>query len=84
LGLATARHRLGDAAGAAGALTEALARHVIGRGLEALAGAVVRDAGAPGWCSPSGDGTVTVGPHGLERQVEVKLDGRRAQRAGGR
>ncbi len=84
MGLATARHRLGDAARAAGALTEALARHVIGRGLEALAGAVVRDAGAPGWCSLSGDGTVTVGPHGLERQVEVKLDGRRAQRAGGR
>ncbi len=61
-GLATARRRLGDATGAAAALAEALARHVPGRGLAALADAIVRDAGAPGWCSLSGDGTVTVGP----------------------
>jgi GT2 family glycosyltransferase len=84
LGLATARHRLGDVAAAAGALAEALARHVIGHGVEALADAVVRDAGVPGWCNLSGDGTLTVGPHGLDRQVEMRLDGHPAARAAGR
>ncbi len=83
-GLAMARRRLGDVTGAAAALGEALARHVPGRGLGALGDAIARDAGAPGWCSLSGDGTVTVGPDGLDRQVELRLDGRSVRRAGGR
>jgi GT2 family glycosyltransferase len=32
----------------------------------------------------SGDGTVTVGPDGLDRQVALRLDGRSVRRAGGR
>ncbi len=83
-GLATAKRRLGDATGAAAALAEALARHVPGRGLAALADAIAREAGAPGWCSLSGDGTVTIGPDRLDRHVELRLDGRRVTRAAGR
>jgi hypothetical protein len=80
-GLATARRRLGDAAGAARALGEALARHVPSPGLEALADAIARDAGAPGWCSLSGDGRVAIAP---DRDVELRLDGRRVTLAAGR
>jgi tetratricopeptide (TPR) repeat protein len=83
-GLAMARRRLGDVNAAAAALAEALARHVPGGGLEALADAVTRDAGAPGWCSLSGDGTVTIGPDGIDRQVELRLDGRSVRHAVGR
>ena len=60
LGLATARRRLGDAAGAAEALAAALRRHVPDPGFAALADAIARDAGAPGWCGMSGDGKVTL------------------------
>ncbi len=60
LGLATARRRLGDAAGAAEALSAALRRHVPDPGFAALADLIARDAGAPGWCGMSGDGAVTV------------------------
>src|SRR5205823_4287190 len=63
-GLATARRRLGDGAGAAAALAKALSRHVPDRGLGALADAIAREAGAPGWCSVSGDGRLTIGPDG--------------------
>ena len=62
LGLATARRRLGDAAGAAVALAAALRRHVPDPGFAALADAIAREAGAPGWCGLSGDGAVTVRP----------------------
>jgi GT2 family glycosyltransferase len=82
-GLATARRRLGDATGAAAALAEALAHHVPPSGLDALADAIVRDAGVPGWCSLSGDGTVRIGPATLDRQVELRLDGRRVTCAAG-
>ena len=54
LGLATARRRLGDAAGAAAALAAALRRHVPDPGFAALADAIAREAGAPGWCGLSG------------------------------
>ena len=83
-GLATARRRLGDVAGAAAALAEALACHVLSPGLDAIADAIARDAGACGWCSLSGDGTVSIGPTTLDREVELRLDGRRATRAAGR
>ena len=64
LGLATARRRLGDAAGAAAALAEALRRHVPDPGFAALADAIAREAGAAGWCGLSGDGALTVRPTG--------------------
>ena len=65
LGLATARRRLGDAAGAAAALASALRGHVPDPGFAALADTIAREAGAPGWCGLSGDGAVTVRPtHG--------------------
>ena len=60
LGLATARRRLGDAAGAAEALATALRRHVPDPGFAALADLIARDAGAPGWCGVSGDGAFTM------------------------
>jgi GT2 family glycosyltransferase/glycosyltransferase involved in cell wall biosynthesis len=82
-GLATARRLLGDTAAAAAALAEALARHVLGRGHDALADAIVRDVGAPGWCGLSGNGTVTIGPDDLARRVELRLDGRRVRGAVG-
>ena len=60
LGLATARRRLGDAAGAAEALAAALRRHVPDPGFATLADLIARDAGAPGWCGLSGDGAFTM------------------------
>ena len=60
LGLATARRRLGDAAGAAEALAEALRRHVADPGFAALADAIAREADAPGWCGLAGDGELIV------------------------
>ena len=62
LGLATARRRLGDATGAAEALAAALRRHVPDPGFAALADAIARDAGAPGWCGLSGTGDPIVRP----------------------
>jgi GT2 family glycosyltransferase len=62
LGLAAARRRLGDAAGAAEALAAALRRHVPDPGFAAQADAIARAAGAPGWCGLSGNGKVTVRP----------------------
>lgn len=56
LGLATARRRLGDPAGAAKALGEALQRHVVNLGFTNVADAIARDAGAPGWCGMTRDG----------------------------
>ena len=61
LGLAAARLSLGDAAGAAEALADALARHVPETGVEALADTVVRAAGAAGWCGIRSDGRVVMG-----------------------
>ena len=60
LGLATARRRLGDARGAAEALASALRRHVPDPGFAALADAIARAAGAPGWCGLASDGEVVV------------------------
>ena len=61
-GLATARRRLGDVAGAASALASALARHAPDGTLAALSDAIAREAGAPGWCGLSGDGKPTIRP----------------------
>jgi GT2 family glycosyltransferase/glycosyltransferase involved in cell wall biosynthesis len=83
-GLATARRRLGDAMGAAAALAEALARHAFAPVQAALADAIERDAGAPGWCGLSGNGTVTIGPNGFDRQLQLRLDGHSVRRAVGR
>jgi GT2 family glycosyltransferase/glycosyltransferase involved in cell wall biosynthesis len=58
LGLAAARRRLGDAAGAAEALAAALQRHVPDPQFAAMADAIAREAGAPGWCGLSSEGTV--------------------------
>jgi GT2 family glycosyltransferase len=75
-GLATAKRRLGDVAGAAAALAAALARHVPHPELAALANVIVREAGAPGWCSLSGDGSVAIHPDRRDRWVELSLDSR--------
>ena len=60
LGLATARRQLGDPSGAAEALALALRRHVPAPQAAALADAIAREAGAPGWCGMAVDGTLTV------------------------
>lgn len=80
LGLAAARLYLGDAQGAAGALADALARHVPEAALltagDSLADAVVRGAGAAGWCGVTGDGQIVVRP-ATSGTAEIRLDGRR-------
>jgi GT2 family glycosyltransferase/glycosyltransferase involved in cell wall biosynthesis len=73
LGLAAARLSLSDAAGAAEALAGALARHVPETGVEALADAIVRGAGAAGWCGIGSDGLLVIG--GLTGQVIEGLTG---------
>jgi GT2 family glycosyltransferase/glycosyltransferase involved in cell wall biosynthesis len=60
LGLATARRRLGDIAGAADAMAEALRRHVPDPAFAELADNLAREAGEPGWCGMSVDGALTV------------------------
>src|SRR5262249_42276605 len=85
LALATARRRLRDPQGAADALVCALRRHVVDPGFAALADAIVRDAGAPGWCGLSAGGEPVVCPmlgavsvsrrHGTKLAVTL-LDGR--------
>ena len=60
IGLAAARHRLGEAAAAAAALAAGLARHSLPEDAEApgLADTIVARAGAAGWCGLRADGTV--------------------------
>ena len=85
LGLAHARLRLGDHAGAADALGHALGHHALGRhalgrhawaaGVATLAETVVLAGGLPGWCGLSGSGVPMVNPApGVA--VEIALDGR--------
>ena len=80
LGLAATRFYLGDTAGAAAALAEALARHVPEPALltagNSLADAIVRGAGGAGWCGVTGDGHLVVrrAACGIP---EIMLDGRR-------
>ncbi len=80
LGLAAARLYLGDAAGAADALAEALARHVPETALlttrDSLADAVARAAGAAGWCGITGEGRLVARPT-TSGTAEIRLDGRR-------
>ncbi len=87
LGLATARRRLGDTAGAAEALAAALRRHVPGPGIVALADAIALAAGAPGWCGLSSDGEPMVHPApGLRAPVRIAAghDGIRVATVDGR
>jgi GT2 family glycosyltransferase/glycosyltransferase involved in cell wall biosynthesis len=58
VGLAAARRRLGDRAGAAEALAAALRRHVVAPGFGALADAIARECGAPGWLGVGRRGAV--------------------------
>ncbi|HUD58153.1 MAG TPA: glycosyltransferase [Acetobacteraceae bacterium] len=83
-GLATAQRRLGDAAGAADAIAEALARHVPDRKRAALCDAIAREAAAPGWCGLSGEGRLTIHAEARGRQSELRLDGRRVAMVAGR
>jgi GT2 family glycosyltransferase/glycosyltransferase involved in cell wall biosynthesis len=78
LGLAAARRRLGDAAGAAAALAAALSRHVPTE-VGALADAITREAGAPGWCGLSGDGRLIVRPTDESTDRSTEGPGRRAK-----
>ncbi|HVC61742.1 MAG TPA: glycosyltransferase [Acetobacteraceae bacterium] len=84
LGLAAARFRLGDGAGAAAALADALARHVPEAALvtarDSLADAVVRGADAAGWCGITGDGQLVLRP-AASGETEIRLDGRRCAEA---
>jgi GT2 family glycosyltransferase len=79
-GLAAARRRLGDTAAAAIALSEALQRHVADINLAGLADAIAREAGAPGWCSLSGNGKLAIHPMSAARALELRLDGRPVNR----
>ena len=82
-GLAASRRMGGDLAGAADAIAAVLRCSVPTPALRALADAVVREGGLPGWCGLDGDGWVHAGPG---RPGTVLLDGRavRPAWAGGR
>jgi len=84
LGLATARRRLGDMAGAAIALSRSLQRHVADPKFGGLADAIAQEAQAPGWCGLSGDCKLTIHPVSAARPLELRLDGRRVNRSAGR
>jgi GT2 family glycosyltransferase len=84
LGLATARRRLGDEAGAAAAIAEALRRHVPDHGLASLAATVAQASHAPGWCGLSGDGRLAIEPGSRRKDVVLTLDGRRIASVGER
>ena len=75
MGLASGRFRLGDHAGAADALGNALRHYSPAVGFDALAGAVVEAAGLPGWCGLLGSG-VPVVQSAAGAKVDVRLDGR--------
>lgn len=79
LGLAATRLRLGDTAGAAEALVNALQRHAPDPTLlaakESLADQVARAAGAVGWCGLCGDGTVAIRPN-TTGKISLGLDGK--------
>ena len=74
LGLATARLRLGDAAGAAAALAQCLQRRVADRGLATLADAIVRDAHAAGWCGLADNGELAVHPAPGVDRASIVID----------
>ncbi len=80
LGLAAARLEQGDAAGAASALAEALARHVpepaLLAGPASLADTIVRSAAATGWCGMTADGRLVIRP-AMPGEAEIRLDGKR-------
>lgn len=71
-GLATCARLRGDDRVAADAVAAALRSSVPTPTLQALADAVARSAGRPGWCGLDGDGVVHVG---TARDVVLQLDG---------
>ncbi len=82
LGLAIAQLNLADPAAAVEALGEALSRHVGAPDADLAAAAIVDAAGAPGWCSISGDGRVRIVLRQPVGSLAAMLDGR-ALRVGG-
>lgn len=78
LGLASARRRLGDRAGAAEALAAALRRHVIEPGFAALADAIAREVGAGGWLGVGRNGKLEEhalgGPGETSRLIGYPID----------
>ena len=71
-GLAASCRRLGDVAGAVDAAAAGLRCSVPTAALRAVAEAVARDAGMPGWCGLDGEGWLHAGP---ARPLAVRLDG---------
>lgn len=71
-GLAACARLLGDTGRSVRATAAALRTSVPTPTLQALAEAVARTAGLPGWCGLDGDGRVHVG---TARDVQVRLDG---------
>ena len=71
-GLAACARLLGDTERSVRATAAALRTSVPTATLQALAAAVARSAGLPGWCGLDGNGRVHVG---LARKVQLRLDG---------
>jgi len=77
-GLAACHRVLGDTLQALDAAAAGLRCSVPTESLRALAGAIARDAGLPGWCGLDGDGWLHAGP---ARPASVLLDGQPARPA---
>ena len=81
LGLAAARQRRGDAAGAAAALAASLAGHALPPGPTDFADAIAAAVGAPGWCGLRGDGALVIRPAAPTLRPTLLADGRRLRGA---
>ena len=81
-GLAISRRNLGDLAGAAEAVSRALASLVPDSILAGIAELVVRQLAVPGWCGASIDGVLDIRLGGGHRRLELEIDGQRRRPLG--
>jgi GT2 family glycosyltransferase len=76
-GLAISRRNLGDLAGAAEAVSRALATLVPDGTLAGIAELLVRQLAAAGWCGMSIDGVLDIHVADGHRRIELEIDGQR-------
>jgi GT2 family glycosyltransferase len=81
-GLAISRRNLGDLAGAADAVSRALATLVPDDTLAGIADLIARQLAAPGWCGASVDGVLDIHLTDGHRRIELEIDGQRRRSLG--